>query len=68
MTQRLLTARELADRFGVHAETVLRWHRRGQLPGVHLPGGAVRFQEEAVERWLASRASGVDSDGPVGLG
>lgn len=39
----LLTARQVADRLGVSTETVLRWTRRGDLPGFRLPGGALRF-------------------------
>ena len=53
MTGRLLTARELADTLGVSAETVLRWARRGVLPAVRLPGGAVRFRPETLDEWIA---------------
>ncbi|UGS34246.1 helix-turn-helix domain-containing protein [Capillimicrobium parvum] len=49
----LLTARELAGLLGVSAETVLRWTRRGELPAFRLPGGALRFREDAVDEWLA---------------
>ena len=37
---------------GVSAETVLRWTRRGELPAIKLPGGAVRYREDELERWL----------------
>jgi predicted site-specific integrase-resolvase len=37
VTGRLITARELADRLGVTAETVPRWARRGELPAIKLP-------------------------------
>jgi excisionase family DNA binding protein len=53
----LLTARALADMLGVSTETVLRWARRGELPSIRLPGGAIRFDEDAVDRWLATRTS-----------
>ena len=58
MTGRLLTAREVADRLGINVETVLRWHRRGDLPGFTLPGGMLRFDEDELEAWLKARATG----------
>jgi excisionase family DNA binding protein len=54
---RLLTAREVADLLGVSAETVLRWTRRGELPAIRLPGGAIRYREHDLERWLEERAT-----------
>lgn len=54
---RLLTARVVADRLGVSPETVLRWTRRGELPAIKLPGGAVRFSEAEIEEWLQERAT-----------
>ena len=57
VTGRLLTARELGDLLGVSAETVLRWTRRGELPAIKLPGGAIRYQPEALEAWLDEHAT-----------
>jgi excisionase family DNA binding protein len=57
MTGRLLTARTLADMLGVSPETVLRWTRRGEVPAIRLPGGAIRFREDEVEEWLSIRAT-----------
>lgn len=57
MTGRLLTAREVADRLGVHPETVLRWTRRGELPARRLPGGAIRYREDELDEWLDERAT-----------
>lgn len=54
---RLLTAREVAIRLDVSTETVLRWTRRGDLPALRLPGGAIRFREDALEGWLEERAT-----------
>ncbi len=58
MTERLLTARELAELLGLSAGTVLDWFERGDLPGFRLlgrKGGPVRFRESEVlatlERW-----------------
>ena len=59
MTGRLLTAREVAGLLGVSSETVLRWTRRGDLPAIRLPGGAIRYREDELEAWLSKRACGV---------
>jgi prophage regulatory protein len=53
----LLTAREVAELLGVSPETVLRWTRRGELPAVKLPGGAVRYRESELDGWLEERAT-----------
>ena len=57
VTSRLLTARDVADLLGVSAETVLRWTRRGELPAIRLPGGAIRYREDKVDGWLEERAT-----------
>jgi excisionase family DNA binding protein len=57
MSDRLLTAREVADVLGVSTETVLRWARRDAIPSITLPGGAKRFPEPALNAWLAERAT-----------
>ena len=59
MTDRLLTAREVAERLGVTAETVLRWTRRGELPAIRLPGGAIRYREPTT----STRGSSSTRDG-----
>jgi excisionase family DNA binding protein len=59
VTGRLLTAREVADRLGVSAETVLRWSRRRELPAIKLPGGAIRYRADELDDWLAQRATPV---------
>jgi excisionase family DNA binding protein len=53
----LLTARQVADLLGVSAETVLRWTRRGELPAIRLPGGAIRLREDELDGWLEQRAT-----------
>ncbi len=57
MSAKLLTAREVADTLDVSAETVLRWTRRGELVGFRLPGGALRYREDALDAWLEERAT-----------
>ncbi|HLM25423.1 MAG TPA: helix-turn-helix domain-containing protein [Thermoleophilaceae bacterium] len=57
MTGRLLTAREVGELVGMSPETILRWTRRGELPSIKLPGGAIRFREDALDGWLDERAT-----------
>jgi excisionase family DNA binding protein len=54
----LLTARQVADDFGVSTETILRWTRRGELPAIKLPGGAIRYRETDLEDWLNEHQTG----------
>jgi len=56
----LLTARQVADLLGVSAETVLRWTRRGELPAIRLPGGAIRYRQTELDNWLATCSTRVD--------
>jgi excisionase family DNA binding protein len=63
VTDRLLTARQVADRLGITAETVLRWTRRGDLPGFRLPGGALRFGAAELDAWLDAHATGATGRG-----
>jgi excisionase family DNA binding protein len=58
VTDRLLTARELAELLGVTAGTVVDWAEAGRLPGFRLggsKGGRLRFRASevvaVVESW-----------------
>jgi excisionase family DNA binding protein len=62
---RLLTAREVAGLLRVSTETVLRWARRGELPARRLPGGAIRFEEDAIAAWLTEREAAAPRRGVV---
>jgi len=53
----LLTAREVAGQLGVCPETVLRWVRRGVLPAIRLPSGALRFEPDTFAAWKRERAT-----------
>ncbi len=57
MSDRLLTAREVAALFGVCPETVLRWTRRGELPAIRLSRGALRYRPDELEAWLEARGT-----------
>lgn len=62
-TGRLLTARTVADQFGVSTETVLRWARRGELPSIHLSNRAIRFVKSEIEEWMRARARATRGNG-----
>jgi len=57
MSGPLLTARQVAELIGVSSETVLRWTRRGDLPAIRLPRGALRYREADIDAWLEARAT-----------
>ena len=64
VTERLLTARELADVLGLSPATVLARFEAGDLPGFRLfgrKGGPVRFRESeilnALEAWRFGNAA-----------
>lgn len=61
MSERLLTARIVAETIGVSSETVLRWTRRGELPAIRLPGGAIRYRETDLDAWLQERETAGDA-------
>jgi excisionase family DNA binding protein len=65
VTDRLLTAAELAELLGITAGTVLDRWEQGDLPGFRLwgrRGGPVRFRlsevEALLESWRVERAPG----------
>jgi len=56
MTERLLRARDVAERLDVSVETVLRLHRAGKLPGGRrLSSSVLRFDAQEIEAWLDER-------------
>ena len=62
VTGRLLTTRELAEYLGLSSETVLRRWRRGEIPGgIRLASNVLRFQEAAIDEWLAGLESAANA-------
>lgn len=49
VTERLLTAREVAEFLGFAPATVLDWFEAGRLHGFKLNGRAVRFRPSEIE-------------------
>lgn len=58
MTDRLLTAREVAELLGLSPASVLRRWRAGELPGYRLASNVLRFSERDITAWLEERRSG----------
>jgi excisionase family DNA binding protein len=57
VTDRLLTAREVAEWLGLSSSTVLDWFEAGRLPGFRLGrvGGPVRFRQDEIDVWIEGR-------------
>lgn len=53
----LLNTRMVASWLRLHPETVLKWAREGKLPSLKLPSGAIRYDPDQLETWLAERES-----------
>lgn len=57
MSERLLTAAELAELLALSTSTVLDWFEASRLPGFKL-GRVVRFRESDVLMWLETHRVG----------
>jgi excisionase family DNA binding protein len=57
VSERLLSARELADLLGFQAGTIVDWAERDELPSFKV-GGRLRFRESEVAAWLEERRQG----------
>jgi predicted DNA-binding transcriptional regulator AlpA len=67
--ERLMTARELAEKVGWHPATVHNRRHAGlsMPPAIKLGNGTLRFREEDVEAWLDSQVEQPEQlDRPVG--
>lgn len=61
MTDRLLTTRQVAERLGVSAETVLRWVETRGLPARRLTSRAIRYIDVEVDAWVEAHATAGDA-------
>lgn len=48
--EKLLTPKQVAQRFAVDPKTVTRWARTGRLPSIKTPGGHRRYRESVVDK------------------
>ncbi len=51
-TTQLLTSAQVAERVGVHVNTIGRWVKDGRLAAITLPSGRLRFRPEDVNELL----------------
>jgi excisionase family DNA binding protein len=54
----LLTSREVAELLKVSKPTLARWRAADQGPPFIQIEGSIRYQREALDRWLADRTLG----------
>jgi excisionase family DNA binding protein len=64
VSERLLTAADLAEHLALSTSTVLDWFEAGRLPGFKL-GRVVRFRESEVLDWLEAQRRGPGTRGEV---
>jgi excisionase family DNA binding protein len=50
MADEILTGKQVAEIFGVHPQTVVKWANEGRLPYWRTPGQHRRFREADVRR------------------
>jgi len=53
--EQLLTPQQIADKLSVKLSTIYNWSHIGFIPHIKL-GGALRFDEAQVIRWLERRS------------
>ena len=59
--EKMLTPRDVAERFAVDPKTVTRWAQAGKLPCIRTLGGHRRFKESVVDALIAESAERADS-------
>jgi excisionase family DNA binding protein len=50
--QELIGVEAVAQRLGLHPKTVLAYAREGILPAVRMTKRTIRFDPEAIEKWI----------------
>ena len=53
---RLLTYKQLEDRYGIKAATAVGLVRSGRIPHVRFGRRFIRFDVEEIERWIAEHS------------
>jgi excisionase family DNA binding protein len=57
VSDRLLTAREVAELLGFAADTIVDWAEQGRIPYFKI-GSALRFRESEVVDWIEVQRRG----------
>jgi excisionase family DNA binding protein len=57
-SSKLLTARQLAESFGLHVITIYKWAARGRIPSIKLSNGSLRFHPDHIQTFLTERTVG----------
>ena len=57
MKETLLSVEELAKYLQLNEQTIYRKVDSGEIPSVRL-GGAIRFRQEDIDKWLTKRTKG----------
>lgn len=55
---KLLTARQVAESFGLHVITIYKWAAQGRIPSIKLSNGSLRFHPEDIQAFLSERTVG----------
>lgn len=58
MVKRLISAKEVSERLGVNLFTCYAWARSGILPHLKLGSKIIRFDAEAIEKFITEKAQG----------
>ena len=58
--ERYVTAREVAERLGLSADTILRYYREGRIPGRRMPG-TIRPVRSCGARWRRPGTAAISS-------
>jgi excisionase family DNA binding protein len=61
--KRLLTESTLGSRLNVATKEIRGMVHRNEIPFVKLPGGQIRFEIQAVEKWIQKHNSPAQSEG-----
>jgi excisionase family DNA binding protein len=56
--QRLLTARQVAQRLGVCEWTVYQWAAKGRIPCIRMSRRALRFSEDDITKFEMQHTTG----------
>jgi hypothetical protein len=62
MTTQFLKPSELDSRLRYPSGRSLRLARRGLIPHIKLPDGEIRFDPDAVDRWLREHTRATESE------